>query len=153
MLEKFTVIDILNTRSDSVAAIDGTAVKFNRRTAEELGFPPYILFLINQKDKQFAIKACKKDTPNALPFSKSSEEQKYKITVRNAVITQMIRKMAGWSAEETWNVPGILLAEEQALVYDLKAARKPEYKGGCWPVKRQKEAEAAAKAAAEATES
>lgn len=42
MLEKFTVIDILNTRSDSVAAIDGTAVKFNRHTAEELGFPPYI---------------------------------------------------------------------------------------------------------------
>lgn len=147
MLEKFDVIDLLNTRSDSVATIDGTAVKFNRQSAAELEFPPYVIFLVSPKEKQFAIKVCKEDNPNAVAFSKPRGEQKYKITVRNAMITRMIREMAGWSAEETWNVPGIFLASEQALVYDLKAAKKPQTKGGGWAVKRQREAEAAAKAA------
>lgn len=147
MLEKFTVIDILNTRSDSVATVSGDVVKFNRSTAEELGFPAYVLFLISPKEKQFAIKVCKEGTPNAVPFSKLREEQKNKVTVRNAVVARLIRRMADWSEEEAWSVPGIYLAEEKALVYDLKTARKPEYKGGGWPAKRRKEAEAAAKAA------
>lgn len=55
---------------------------------------------------------------------------------------RMIRQIAGWNEEETWNVPGVLLAEEQALVYDIKAAKKPQSKGGGWAVKRQREAEA-----------
>lgn len=31
----------------------------------------------------------------------------------------MIRKMANWSAEDNWNVPGIFFADELALVYDV----------------------------------
>ena len=55
----------------------------------------------------------------------------------------MIRKMANWSAEDNWNVPGIYFADELALVYDVGAAYKPSPKGG-WAVKRQQEAAAAA---------
>lgn len=63
----------------------------------------------------------------------------------------MIRKMAGWSEDEgNWNIPGVYLAEEEALVYDLKTATKPRSKGGGWAVKRQREA--AEKAAAETSE-
>lgn len=88
MLEKFTVIDILNTRSDSVATIDGTAVRFNRQTAEELGFAPYVQFLISPKEKQFAIRACKEGDPNAVAFSKPKGAQKNPIMINNAVITR-----------------------------------------------------------------
>lgn len=55
----------------------------------------------------------------------------------------MIRKMANWSAEDNWNIPGIYFAEDDALVYDVGAACKPTPKGG-WTVKRQKEEAAAA---------
>lgn len=41
---------------------------------------------------------------------------------------RMIRQIAGWNEEETWNVPGVLLAEEQALVYDIKAAKNRSLK-------------------------
>jgi len=55
----------------------------------------------------------------------------------------MIRKMANWSAEDNWNIPGIYFAEDDALVYDVNAAYKPTPKGG-WTVKRQKEEAAVA---------
>lgn len=58
----------------------------------------------------------------------------------------MLRRMAGWTPEENWNVPAVREPEEDALIYDLKAARKPESRGGGWNVKRQREAEAAAAA-------
>lgn len=85
------------------------------------------------------------------PFSKPKEQQKYQIPINNAAITRMIRKIAGWSADDgNWNIPGVYLTDEKALVYDLKTATKPRSKGGGWAVKRQREAEAVE--AAEAVE-
>lgn len=75
ILEKFTVIDLIKTRSASVATITGNVLKFNNQTAAELHFAPYIQVLINPKDKQFAIRGCKEDAPNAVPFSKPEGEQ------------------------------------------------------------------------------
>ena len=143
ILDKFTVIDLIKTRSASVCTITGTALKFNTQTAAELRYASYIQVLINAKDKQFAIRACKENAPNAMPFSKPEGEQKYAIKVSNATIVTMLRKMVGWSDEENWNIPGLYLAEEAALVYDLNAAYKPAVRGG-WTAKRQKEAAAAA---------
>ena len=69
MFEKFTVIDLIKTRSASVCTFTGNVVKFNIQTAQELHFPEYIQFLIEPKSKQFAIRACKEDAPNAIAFS------------------------------------------------------------------------------------
>ena len=130
VLDKFTVIDLIKTRSASVATIAGSILKFNNQTATELHYAPYIQVLINPKDKQFAIRACKEDAPNAIPFSKPEGEQKYQIKISAAAVVDMIRKMANWSAEDNWNVPGIYFADELALVYDVGASYKPAPKGG-----------------------
>lgn len=124
ILEKFTVIDLIRTRSASVATVTGNILKFNNQTAAELHYAPYIQVLINTKDKQFAIRASDKDAPNSLPFSKPEGEQKYQIKISNAAITDLIRKTANWSVEENWNIPGIYFADESALIYDVNAAYK-----------------------------
>ena len=116
ILEKFTVIDLIKTRSASVATIAGTLLKFNNQTASELRYAPYVQVLINVKDKQFAIRACKEDAINAIAFSKPEGEQKYPVKISTAAVVDMIRKMAGWSAEDNWNIPGVYIAEEDALV-------------------------------------
>lgn len=54
MFEKFSVIDLIKTRSASVCTFAGNIVKFNVQTAQELHFPEYIQFLIEPKSKQFA---------------------------------------------------------------------------------------------------
>ena len=129
ILEKFTVIDLIKTRSASVATVTGNVLKFNNQTASELHYAPYVQVLISPKDKQFAIRSCKENAPNAVPFSKPEGEQKYQIRISIAAVVDMIRKMANWSAEDNWNIPGIYFAEEEALVYDLNAAYKPTPRG------------------------
>jgi len=79
---------------------------------------------------------------NAVPFSKPESEQKYQIKISAAAVVDMIRKMANWSAEDNWNIPGIYFADEEALVYDVGAAYKPAPKGG-WAVKHQRDKAAA----------
>ena len=143
ILEKFTVIDLIKTRSASVATITGNVLKFNNQTAAELHYVSHIQVLINPKDKQFAIRGCKEDAPNAIAFSKHEDEQKHPIKIGSAAVVDMIRKMANWSSEDNWNIPGIYFAEDDALVYDVSAAYRPSPKGG-WTVKRQKEEAAAA---------
>ena len=125
ILEKFTVIDLIKTRSSSVVTISGNNLKFNNQTAAELHHAPYIQVLINPKDKQFAIRGCREDAPNAVAFSKTEDEQKHPIKIGSAAVVDMIRKMANWAAEDNWNIPGIYFAEDDALVYDVSAAYKP----------------------------
>lgn len=86
MFEKFSVIDLIKTRSASVCTFAGNVVKFNVQTAQELRFPEYIQFLIEPKSKQFAIRACKEDAPNAVRFSKPEGEQKAQIKISNATV-------------------------------------------------------------------
>lgn len=149
MLKKFTVIELLETHSDSVANIKGNTIKFNNQTATELEYPPFVEFLVFPDEKQFAIRPCKECERNAVSFSKPKGERQYKVTVTNAVIARLIRKMTGWDTAESWNVPAIYEPEENALIYDLKAAVKPVSKGGGWAEKRRREAEAAKAAAME----
>ena len=140
MLEKFTVIDLIKTRSNSVATVSGTNIRFNNPTAQELFYPPYVQLLINAKGKQFAIRACKETDPHSIKFSKPEGEQKYQITASVPVAADMIFKMMGWKKdEEKWNVPGIYFAEDSAIVYDCSSAYAPQPKGG-WAVKRMREA-------------
>lgn len=143
ILSNFTVVDLIKTRSASVATITGNALKFNVQTAAELHYAPYVQVLVNPKDKQFAIRVCKEDAPNAISFSKPEDRQKYAIKISAAAVVDLIRKMANWPDDENWNVPGIYFADEQALVYDLGAAFRPSPRGG-WTAKRQKEAAVAA---------
>ena len=125
ILDKFTVIDLVKTRSSSVATITGSVLKFNKDTAAELNYPPYVQVLINPKAKQFAIRTCKEDAPNAVPFYNSGTAKKYIIKISAAAVVDMIRKMTNWNAEDIWNVPGIYFAEDEALVYDLNTATAP----------------------------
>ena len=150
ILSKFTVLDLVKTRSASVLNITGNVLKFNTATAVELHYPSHIQILMNPKDKQVAIRACKEDAPNAIPFSKPAALQKAPIKFSLPVAVDMIRKWGEWMPEENWNIPGIYFAEDNALVYDVKTAVPPAERHGGWDVKRQKEAEAAAAAAANA---
>ena len=80
MFEKFSVIDLIKTRSASVCTFAGNVVKFNVQTAQELRFPEYIQFLIEPKSKQFAIRACKEDArmPCASPSRRASRKRRSK---------------------------------------------------------------------------
>lgn len=141
ILDKFTVVDLLKTRSASIANVTGNYLKFNNQTTGELGYAPYVQILLNPKDKQFAIRACKEDDPHAVEFSKPKGKQKTPIKYNTAAVVNAIRKMGNWNTEDNWNIPGVYFAEANAIVYDVKAATKPVPNGGGWNLKKQREME------------
>ena len=124
MLKNFTLIDILNTRTDSVVNVKGNTLKFNVQTAEDLDFPQYVQFLINTKEKQFAIRPCGMKDEMAIPFCNGRERKK--VVVNQATVAGLIRKMAGWSMEDNWDMPGVYDVDEKALAYSVKAAAPPD---------------------------
>lgn len=126
MLEKFSVLELLNTRSASLVTIQKNTLKFNSQTAAELGNPPYIQFLVNQKAKQFAIRPCKEDAPHCVPFCKSETIRRSPIRITSVAVAGAIRKIMGWQLNEAWNIPAVLLPDEDALVYDLTTATPPK---------------------------
>ena len=142
MLEKFTVIDLIKSRSASVLTVSGNTIKFNNQTAQELEYPEYIQFLVNAKDKQVAIRVCKENEPNSLQYCKDGVAPKYAVKWSLPVVTTIIRKMTNWQESESWNVPAVYFADEKALVYDLSAAYAPTKKGG-WSARRESESAAA----------
>jgi hypothetical protein len=129
MLEKFTIIYLIKTRSASVCTFTGNYIKFNVQTCAELRYPEYIQFLFDPKGKQLAIRPCKEDAPNAVKFSKPESKQKFFIRMTQPAITDLVCKTMGWE-KPNWNVPGIYFADEQAIIYALDSAYAPKARGG-----------------------
>lgn len=124
MLEKFTIVDLIKTRSDSVCTISGTRIKFNLATCAELHYPEYIQFLFDPTSKQLAIRSCKEDAPNSVKFSKPEGVQKSIISMSQSAVTDLVCKTMGWS-NPSWNIRGVYFADEQAIVYSLASAYAP----------------------------
>ena len=147
VLDKFKLVELITSRTDSVATfITGNQIKFNNPTCMDLGYPEYVQLFVEEKGKQFAIKACKADAPQAIKFSKPAGQQKYPIKITCAPAANAVRRIMHWTNEESWNVPGAIFSDEGVIIYSLEQAYAPVPKGG-WTAKRT--AEAAADAAAD----
>lgn len=148
VLEKFKLVELITTRTDSVATfVTGNQIKFNSATHVDLGYPAYIQMFVDEKGKQFAIKACKENDPNAMKFSKPAGEQRYPIKLTCAPAANAVRKVMEWAPDQRMNVPGAIFADEGVIIFALEQASSPVSRGGGWAVKRQRDAEAAAAAA------
>ena len=144
VLEKFKLVELITTRTDAVATfVSGNQIKFNSATHVDLGYPAYIQMFVDDKGKQFAIKACKENDPNAIKFSKPAGEQRYPIKLTCAPAVKSVRKIMGWDDDLGMNVPGAIFHDEGVIIFALEQAYPVASKGG-WNVKRQRDAAAAA---------
>ena len=145
VLERFKLVELITTRTESIATfMSGNQIKFNSATFVDLGYPSYIQIFIEEKGKQFAIKACKEGDPNAIKFSKPAAEQKYPIKISCGAAANVVRKIMGWANDASWNVPGAIFADEGVIIYSLEQAFAPVPKSGGWATRRRNEAMAAA---------
>jgi len=142
VLERFKLVELITTRTESIATfMGGNQIKFNSATFTDLGYPAYIQLFVEEKGKQFAIKACKETDPQAIKFSKPAGEQKYPIKISCGAAATVVRKIMSWGNEESWNVPGAIFADEGVIIYSLEQAFAPAPKGG-WATRRRNEAAA-----------
>src|SRR5699024_6852372 len=56
--------------------LNQNGVTFTKKVLEDLGYPAYVLCLLDAKAKVFAIRMCKSNEPKGFKFSKPKGEQK-----------------------------------------------------------------------------
>ncbi len=147
VLGNFKLVELITTRTESVITfVSGNLIKFNSATFVDLGYPAYVQFYVDEKNKQVAIKACKESDPQAVKFSKPAAEQRYPIKVTVPAVANAVRKVMSWGDKDSWNAPGAIFADEGVIIYSLEQAYAPAPKGGWAARKKVEEAVDAAEA-------
>lgn len=85
------------------------------KTIERLNFPQYVQLFINNNDKLFGIKSCKKNSKNSIRLSKNK-----KVGFYNKNIVSELRTLT--CIDQNFKVEGNYIEEENALLFDLKKA-------------------------------
>lgn len=133
ILEGFEVINLVQSRGESVLTVSGSSLKFNKATAVELNYAPYVRMLMNAKENKVAIQPCNEKDPNAVAFSKSEGEQTYAITVKLPALLVEFRRFFAFEEggkKLSYTMKGTLYPEDQVIIYDLGDAKKSEAKSG-----------------------
>lgn len=119
-LDGFEVVELSQTRSDSVLNVSTGSMRFNKATAAELNYPSYIRVLVNAANKKVAIQSCTEKTPNAIAFGSDKEKQNYAIILKVPALQAAMRKQLP-NLENGMAVAfkGELHLKDNAIIYDL----------------------------------
>ena len=69
-----------------------SALRFNKGTAQTLGFPGYVKVLANPRTKQIAIQPCDAKEANAVKFSKPEAKQTTSVTIKDKALLDSVKK-------------------------------------------------------------
>ena len=120
VLEGFEEVQLEESKGDSVMTLTVANLKFNKATAQELGFPSYVRMLVNASTKQVAIAPCKENAKNAVPFSKDQTKQNSAVVVKLPALMTAVRKLAD-VGEDTTSIcfHGTLYPNDGVIIYDV----------------------------------
>lgn len=129
ILKGFEVINLKQPKGESVMTVTSNSLKFNKATAVELNYAPYIRVLLNAKTRQIAIQPCSEKDPNAIKFSNEESKQTYAISIKVPAIQVEFRRMLPFEDENggklSYTLNGTLYPDEQVVIYDIGDV-KPE---------------------------
>ena len=72
LLQGFEEVQLVKPVGKTVLTVTDSAIRFNKATAEVLGFPAYVKVLINDKTKQIAVTPTTAKADNAIKFSNNN---------------------------------------------------------------------------------
>ena len=84
LLQGFEEVQLVKPVGKTVLTVTDSAIRFNKATAEVLGFPAYVKVLINDKTKQIAVTPTTAKADNAIKFSKPEGKQAASVSVKEA---------------------------------------------------------------------
>ena len=121
----FEVIDVCVTGTPDVH-ITKNGITFTLKCIEDMGYPQYIIPMIDVKKKAFAIKACKVGNEHTIRFSKPKGEQKHAIATSFSAIRRMICGVMceQWQEKNRYHIIGVWHPKDKAMIFDLNAAKE-----------------------------
>ncbi|MBW3091646.1 hypothetical protein KIH79_01490 [Bifidobacterium sp. 82T10] len=90
LLQGFEEVKLVKPLGKTVMTITDSAVRFNKATAEALGFPTFVKVLINDRTKQIAVTPATTKADNAIKFSKAEGKQTASISIKDATVVSAI---------------------------------------------------------------
>lgn len=104
-------------------SITPNGVTFNKAVVMKMGYPDFVLLLIDDYGKRIALQACDESTPNAVRFYKPKKGNVISVRWNSKDLLNTIQGFTGWNLEEiAFKVDGVLLREDRAMVFDLNTA-------------------------------
>ena len=107
-------------------SVTKNGVTFNKAVIMKLDYPAHVCLLINNDEKQIAIQACHSNEPNSVKFFKPKKDPRI-LSVRwnSKDLLNTIESMMHWDLEHiAYRIDGILIKEENAMLFDLKYAKE-----------------------------
>ncbi|PJM76978.1 hypothetical protein [Bifidobacterium felsineum] len=127
LLQGFEEINLTKPVGKTVMTVTASAVKFNKATAAELGYPAYVKVLINEKTKQIAVTPTTAKATNALKFSKSEEKQTASVSLKDAtLVAALLEHFTLAEAPEGeiayQSVKGAAYPEDKTVIFNIEDA-------------------------------
>ena len=90
--------------------LNQSGVTFSKKVLEDMGYPAYVLCLLDGKAKVFAIRMCKSSEPKGFKFSKPRGEQKGVVTISSKNLLEPLRAATGedWVPGKRYRVRGLI---------------------------------------------
>lgn len=126
-LQGFEEVRLTKPAGKTVMTVTDGAVKFNKATAIELGYPAYVKVLINEKTRQIAVTPTTAKAENAVKFSKPESKQTASISVRDAALVAAIGQYfelaeAPEGEIAFQSVNGTVYPNDKAVIFDAANA-------------------------------
>ena len=109
-------------------SITSNGMNFSKTAVAKLDNPKHVMFMMNEHDRQIALKVCGEFDDYAVKFAKEGK-QLNSVRFNNKDLLQTIEKMMNWDLKsQGFRITGDYFSEENALLFDLNKARPIEYK-------------------------
>ena len=120
---EFVTIENVNIYSP-VIYVGANSITFGRGALDILNYPAYVHFMIDVKNRVFAVRACKSGESRAFKFTKPKEEQKATVCLSSKSMLDPVLKCIGEpiSKGQRFKVMGFWVAEAKTLCFDLSEA-------------------------------
>lgn len=123
-LSRFTTLSFGST--GPLASITRNGVTFNKAAVEKMGNTQYVLLLLDEEAKQFAIQKCTQNTPQAMPFVAATKAGAPSVRWGSKEFLKIIKRLTGWPLEDKtckgFKVPGQHQKSDNAMIFDLAKA-------------------------------
>ena len=126
LLQGFEEVQLVKPVGKTVLTVTDSAIRFNKATAEVLGFPAYVKVLINDKTKQIAVTPTTAKADNAIKFSKPEGKQSTSVSVKEATLIEAVKAYftlpEAPEAEIAYQSNGTAYPESKTVIFDVANA-------------------------------
>lgn len=106
-------------------SVTSNGMTFNKSVVIKLGYPKYVVLLVDAEGKRIAVQTCDDTTPNAVAFYKDKKSKVISVRWNGRDLLNTIQELTGWDLKQSsgYRVDGVFLKDEHAMLFDLKDAR------------------------------